>query len=717
MRSAAGARVLTAVTALLLSSALARGGAGVLPPGKEAAPKGEASGTVEAPAPPIEWLPWGAQAFERARKEEKGILLTIVSDWCRPCAATDNEIYNDPGVRSIVLKRWIPVRVDRDERPDIDARYQLVVSWYTHGKTGLPVTAFLFHTGEAMWADTYIALEDQEGHPGLRNLLVSSYALWRSRFQEAQQNVQFIQMGFDLEKKPVREVTASPEFLSAVMDATIVRADHTNGGFGDAPRLTNPYDAELVLLASMRRRDEGLRRQASGALNAAIDGAGYDRIGGGFHRVARDASWSVAFWDKPLSVNAAYLAALTDAFRATKEEGLAAAAGKTIDYILGTLASPGGGFHDEQRASSDLNDAAAYYTWKVGDVKARVTAEDLKWAKALFGFREEGEVLLGLPPRFTLKEVLKVEQAAKETGQNPDELRETARRITAALAEARRALPAPPVSERRCLDSTALAASALLEAGAVLDRVDAIDAARKAIDSILIGNPDPAGGIRHRLDGRVAESPILMEDQVYFGAALLDAHEVTGEARYLDAAKKVSAGLTALFLDRENGGFYDILPAEGASGYLRLRRKPMIDTVNPSPAGAAALFLLRLGALTGDEALRPAAAGSILWASTHLPRIDERSATIGLALDAYLQEPVRITVSGAGRTADSLLKAALRAYAPGRVIVRKGSDAAAASVCFATRCKDGIVDPGGLAPAVGDLRREAPRASGSVAAP
>ncbi len=326
-------------------------------------------------------------------------------------------------------------------------------------------------------------------------------------------------------------------------------------------------------------------------------------------------------------------------------------------------------------------------------------------------------MLLGLPPRFTLKDVLHDQDAAKETGRSPLELRETARRITAALAEARARHAPPPVCENRYLGSTALAASALLQAGEVLDRRDAIDAALHALDAILKMSPDPAGGIRHQLDAPAEPSPIMMEEQVNLGSALLDAHEITGESRYLEAAKRVCAGLTAIFLDREGGGFYDIRPNDDEGGYLRLRRKPLIDGLTPSPAASAALFLLRLGALTGDDSLKPLAEGSILWASTRLAKIDEKAATIGLALADDLQDRVRISIGGKGPAADELLKAAWKVYAPGRVIVRKEAPAASASVCVAALCRDGIVDPGGLAPAVGELRGAAPRASGSVAAP
>jgi uncharacterized protein YyaL (SSP411 family) len=296
-------------------------------------------------------------------------------------------------------------------------------------------------------------------------------------------------------------------------------------------------------------------------------------------------------------------------------------------------------------------------------------------------------------------------------------MKEISLRNMAALSAARATHAAPPVDVSRNLDSTALAASALLQAGAVLDRRDAVDAALRALDLVLKANPDPSHGIRHSLDAPVERSPIMMEDQVYFGTALLDAYEITGEGRYLEAASKISSALIHLFLDKEGGGFYDILPDEDEGGYLRLRRKPMIDNVAPSPEGSAALFLLRLGAITGDASLRPLAAGAILWTSTHLPKIDEKAATLGLALDDYLQERLRITVGGTGPAAEELLGAAWKVYAPGRVITRVASSSAAASVCVATRCRDGIVVPGEIRPAVAEVGGAAPGASGSVAAP
>ncbi|MBI3450275.1 MAG: thioredoxin domain-containing protein [Acidobacteria bacterium] len=666
-------------------------------PAPEAAPPAEA---LEPEPGPVEWLAWAPETFQRARKEDKGILLTIVSRSCRPCATADEEIYSDPGVRRSIARRWIPVRVDRDERPDIESRYQLAANWFTSGKAGLPVTAFLFHTGETMWADTYIPLENREGKPGLRSLLVSTDHLWRVRFTEAQSNARFIQMSFDAEKEAARGVTASKELLAALVDSTIAHADPDHGGFGEAPRITNPYAAQLALLASARRRDDGMRDLGVRALKAAISGAGFDRIDGGFHRAARDEAWLVAQWDKPLAVNAAYLLALADAFRVTADPAIRDAAVKTIDFILSRLRSPDGGFYSQIAPSSDVRDEAGYYTFTVAEVKQALPADDLKWARALFGFRDEGELLLGLPPRFTLKQVLDPGEAARGASVDAGTLRLTATRIVDALAAIRKLRPAPPVSEARYLDSTALAASGLVHAGAVFDRRDAIDAALASLDAIL-SKESPGDGVPHRLDpGRAPSSPILMADQVLLGAALLDAHEITGEPRYLAAASAVAAGVPKAFGDEEGGGLYDILQDPNAAGYLKLRRKIPFDGVTPSPAGSAALFLSRVAARTHDETLARVATRSVEWASRHALALDQRLATVGVALDALVAAQVRITVPAGDGPARALRLAAFKAYAPGRVVENAAPGVRTATVCVGDRCREGLSDPGAIAGAI-----------------
>jgi len=403
--------------------------------------------------------------------------------------------------------------------------------------------------------------------------------------------------------------------------------------------------------------------------------------------------------------------------RASGAEDLKAAAGRTIDFILGTLEAPEGGFHSAQTASSDPMDEAGYYAWRVEEVRSILGEEDLPWARTLFGFTDEGDVLLGLPPRSVLRGAAPVETAAKAAGIDAAAVRVTAGRILAKLAAARAARPAPPISEARYLDSTGVACSALIHAGAVLDRDDAVASALKAIDMVLASSPSLERGLPHRLGPAASGSPVLMADQAYFGIALLDAYEVTGEVRYLEGAKKFASALQSLFIDEAGGGFYDVMARDQAAGYLRLRRKILPDSILPSPQASAALFLDRLADFTHDETWRRGVEGAFSWTGSRAFYLDNRASTTAVALHAHGEPRVRIRIAGRGERAADLRRAAWRLYEPERIIEWAEEAKESATVCVAARCREGIIDPNDLASTVAGLRDAHRSAGDSVAAP
>ena len=693
--------------------------------GQQAAPvdqQGSPAADIAVPeqeAPAIVWQPWDDGLFARARAEGKGILLTIYSRRCRPCIASDESTFTDPVVRRLVSRLWIPVRVDRDERPDIDARYQFACAVLSRGKSGLPITGFLFPTGEAMWIDTYIPLEDQESRPGLRRLLVRMDQFWKERTEEAIQNAKVVQDRFDAEGKQRRATGPDAVVLSAIVDGVISRADQVHGGYGAPPRQTNPFGAQVVLLASHRREDASLREQALAALRAAVGGALHDRIGGGFHKAIRDEAWILPYFEKPLSVNAAYLSALIDAYRATGAEEFARTAGETVDFILRVLRAPGGGLYVEQAGSADLADDGSYYVWTVEEARALISEKDLPWARRIFGLADSGDLLLGMPPRFTLRMPVAPDEAARAAGADPAEARAAAGRILEALSRERARRPSPPVIDGRYVDSTALAASALIHAGMALDRPEALQAGLAALDEILRARQALETGVPHAIGAGPGEfSPLLMEDLVHLGNALLDAWEATGTQRYLEGAMKAASGLMALYRDEEGGGFYDVVAQPEAAGYVRLRRKILADDAMPSPQGAAARLLDRTSALSGDAAQRREADRALGWTVSRVVGLDLRISTVALALDAHLQTPVRITLVGEGDLAAALERSAWRLYEPGRIIERRrGGAAASATVCIGDRCREGIVDPASIASAARDLRSARAPEERSVAAP
>jgi uncharacterized protein YyaL (SSP411 family) len=676
---------------------------------------------AEGEPPPIEWQPWSDELFLRARQRGRGVLLTVVTRWCKPCTMMDRDVWSDPEVRRQVAIHWIPVRIDNEDRPDLDSRYQKALAVLNRGKTGYPVTAFLFPTGEAMWADLTIPARNLEERPGLQALLPRMAELWRVRFETAKQNAMWVQGSFDNESNPRHEAAPTPVLFSAIVDGTIRREDREYGGYGPAPRTNNPVAARLLLRASERRRDEGLRRLAVEALRAAVRGAVYDRIEGGFHPGTLDRTWETPIFGKTLEANAAYLLAMARVVAATGDPELREAAERTVDYVIGVLQAPEGGFYSRQGPSADPEDHGSYYAWTVKEVIEGLDEDLERWARLLFGLKEEGEILLGLPRRFTLKTSTSVEEAAAATGIDEEGVRGKAREIVRILAAIRQGKPSPPVSGDRFVDGNALVISALLGAGAVLDREDAVAGGLKALDLILSASGDLEKGVPHRIGDGADASPRLMPDLVYLGNALADAYEISGDQRYLKAAAAAGEGLTGLYYDDEGGGgFFDVVEQNKAAGYVRLRRKPLGDWKSPSPQAEAIRLLGRLALLTGNvEAWMAPVEPSLEWVAPRLLGFDERSASFALVLDAIRTPRLQVTVSGDGELARSLARAAWLLDDTAAVVRRtSGSgESESASLCIGEMCREGIGSAGDLLAAAKELRARAATGEGAVAAP
>jgi uncharacterized protein YyaL (SSP411 family) len=448
-----------------------------------------------------------------------------------------------------------------------------------------------------------------------------------------------------------------------------------------------------------------------------------DHLEGGFHRAALDPGWTSPVFGKPLSINAEYLHSLVEAVRLTSDPGLAADAARTVDYLLGKLASPESGYFAAQAAAAGNEEDASYYSWPLDEVKAALEPRDLIWARALYGLRDEGEKDLGLPPRFTLKRRATLAEASKAAGVPVREAEAASGRILKALTTLRAARKAPPVSEARYVDSSAQAASALIHAGMVLGRQDAVASAYRTLDAILAWAPALDRGVPHRIGAPLDQAggpPPLMDDTAALGRALIDAWQASGDDRYLAAARRAGAAMQSLFLDADSGGFFDIPAQPEPIGYLKFRRLSLNDGAAPSAEATAVLFMEQLADATSDDGWRRGLGAALAWGGTRLQSLDERTASLGLAFDAFITPAVRITVTGRGAEADGLASAAWKLYEPSRLVERRGAaaDPPSAKVCVGAVCKEGIKDVGSFATVVEDLRNAAAAdAGGFVAAP
>jgi uncharacterized protein YyaL (SSP411 family) len=692
-----GGLVVVMIAMVLAPPASILGQEGVAPAQQESPP------SEESPPPPVEWFPWTEELFARAREEQRGVLLTIVGPWCRKCEIADREVWSDPTVRRLVARYWIPVRIDRMERPDLDSRYQIALAVLNYGKGGYPLTAFLFPSGEAMWADLHVPARDGV-KPGMRSLLNHVSRLWKTQFGEARKNAVAVQETFDREDQEKRPATLDPVVVSLVSDVLIENSDPDHGGYRAPPRSKNPLAAELVLLTSLRRQDPGLEVQAIEALRGPVRGAVFDRIEGGFHRGTVEPDWSVPIFGKTLSTNAVYLHALTEAIRITGDADLRWAAEMTVNWILARLAAPGGGFYAAQAPSVTGTGEASYYSWTVNEVRTLLSEKEAQWAEALFGLRDSGEPTLGLPRSFTFKASEGAEEAMKTAGLDPSDAGRWEKKIHSKLAAAREKRERPPVLEIQYLESTALASAALLHAAPILEDERAGDAALAALDRILREHP-VAKGVPHRLHSP-GRSPILMVEQGHLGNALLDAAEYTGERKYVEAASILAGTMLDLF-DSPAGAFYDVVEQKEAAGYIRLRRKRLLDPVLPSPQATAGRFFARLGWHTDDESFLERAGKALAWNVSRLPAFGHLGTSLALAMDILATGPIKITIHGSGEDAQTLRRAAMNLYEPAKVILTasdEGSPGASAVICVGDRCRERLGSAEALSQALKSLR-------------
>jgi len=525
---------------------------------------------------------------------------------------------------------------------------------------------------------------------------------WKARFAEARQNALKVQGWFEAAAKPQGRAPLTRELVGAMTDAIAKTADLQNGGFGVPPRVANPFCARAALAEAVERGDASLRESSLEALMGPVTGGTLDHLEGGFHFAPASAGWGIPTFGKRLDVTAAYLRAIADALRIDPNPRLREAADLTVGYLLRTLQAPEGGFYTRQAPSPDLNAPLDYYTFKTDALAGALGEKDMAWAKLLFGVKPEGDVLLGLPPRVTLK------RPADPDGEGlPEaEVAEAEARVMAKIAAIRDQAGPPPIVKARYTDSTAQAVSALLHAGAVLGRDDAVDAALKALGEILGRFPRLEKGVPHRLDAEGSQgSPLLMQDLAYLGNAILDAYELTGTPSYLEAAKGAAKGLHDLFEDADDGGFFDVVGDDDAPGYLRFRLKPVLDSEQPAPNAEAARFLDHLSRLTGDATWARGVGRALEMAAGKLSPFGPLSASTLLAIDAHLRPPVIVKIDGSGAGARGLAAAAWSLIEPSAAVVWSGGGGkAGAEICIGEKCESVVEDPKIMAAKLAEIR-------------
>ncbi|GGW17529.1 thioredoxin domain-containing protein [Streptomyces libani subsp. rufus] len=609
---------------------------------------------------PVDWWPWSGEAFAEARRTGRPVLLSVGYSSCHWCHVMAHESFEDRATADYLNEHFVSVKVDREERPDVDAVYMEAVQAAT-GQGGWPMTVFLTPDAEPFYFGTYFPPAPRHGMPSFRQVLEGVQQAWTTRREEVADVAGKIVRDL-AQREIVRQAAEAPgeqELAQALLGLTR-EYDPQRGGFGGAPKFPPSMVLEFLLRHHARTGAEGALQMARDTCERMARGGMYDQLGGGFARYSVDRDWTVPHFEKMLYDNALLCRVYAHLWRATGSDLARRVALETADFLVRELRTPQGGFASALDADSDDGTGrhveGAYYVWTPGQFREVLGDEDAGLAAQYFGVTDEGtfehgQSVLQLPQTEGVFDAGKVASVRRR------------------LFDARARRAAPGRDDKVVAAWNGLAVAALAETGAYFDRPDLTEAAVGAADLLVRVHLDEHARLaRTSKDGRVGPNPGVLEDYADVAEGFLALASVTGEGVWLDFAGLLLDQVLARFTDPETGALYDT-----ASDAEQLIRRPQDPTDNAAPSGwtAAAAALLGYAAHTGSEPHRTAAERALGIVKTLGPRVPRFIGWGLAAAEALLDGPREVAVVGPApdeeRTA-ALHRTALLATAPGAVV-------------------------------------------------
>ncbi len=618
---------------------------------------------------PVAWHEWGAEAFAHAAREDKPILLDIGAVWCHWCHVMDRESYEDPGLAEVINQHFVAIKVDRDERPDVDSRYQAAVAAIS-GQNGWPLTAVLTSDGKPFFGGTYFPREDRYGRPGFERVLLSMAEAWKTRRDEVLESAGSVVEAIEYnESYAGRGGSLSMSIVDKMVDSAVDKFDRHHGGFGSQPKFAHPSAIDLLLDVSGRTGNETAREAAVVTLEKMALGGVYDHLGGGFHRYSVDEAWVVPHFEKMLYDNAELLKNYVHAFQSYVGVESARVARDIIRWMDTWLSDrERGGFYGSQDADINLDDDGDYFTWTKAEAAAVLTPKEMAIAAAYYDIGDLGDMHHN-PAKNVLHVKHTLDAVASRAGTTLAEAEELLASAHAKLYAARGERPTPFVDTTVYTSWNALAVSAYFEAAQVL-RVPEVKAfARLTLDRLLSEGLEVERGLAHVI-GYGKWIPGMLDDYAFMIHACLDGWLGTGEMRYYRAAESLAERMIASFYDSTGGGFFDAPKDRELLGVMSARRKPLQDSPTPAGNPSAAAALLRLEALNGRADLREKAEDTLEAFAAVVGHFGLYAGTYGLALERLLLPPVQVVIIGEGHAADELEAAAIVGYAVSKSVIR-----------------------------------------------
>ena len=635
---------------------------------------------------PTRWHEWGAEAFALAKSADKPILLDIGAVWCHWCHVMDRESYESPEIAAILNEHFIAVKVDRDERPDVDARYQAAVAAIS-GQGGWPLTVFLTPEGKPFFGGTYFPPQDAYGRPSFQRILLAISQAFREKRDEVETESDGLMHALaHSEGMQGHSGEFSPHIVEQMVQAALGAFDRDNGGFSTSPKFPHPPVIDLLLDWYARTGEEQVGRVVITTLEKMARGGVYDQLAGGFHRYSVDERWCVPHFEKMAYDNSELLKNYAHAYQATGDPFFADVARDILRWMREWLSDrERGGYYGSQDADINLDDDGDYFTWTLDEARAVLSADELAVASAHYDIGEHGEMHHN-PAKNVLWVSQPLSQIATARNATPEAVAALLSSAKQKLYAARLLRPTPFVDRTLYTNWNALCISATLQAARVLGEHEEVQFALRSLDRLLVEAWQPERGLLHIIayaEGGSSQRPAgVLDDYAFTVLACLDAYEATSDLRYFASAQQVAARMISGFCDETSGGFFDLDSAISDSvGALTARRKPFQDSPTPAGDSAAAIALLRLHALSGDLRMHELAEDTLEVFAGVAEKFGIYAGTYGLASVWMARPHIQVIVIGEGREADALYAEALAPFALNKIVLRvKGSASLAASL-------------------------------------
>jgi uncharacterized protein YyaL (SSP411 family) len=646
---------------------------------------------------PVQWHEWGEEAFALAKRENKPILLDIGAVWCHWCHVMDRESYEDPEIAQIINERYVAIKVDRDERPDIDSRYQVAVQAIS-GQGGWPLTGFLTPDGKPFYGGTYFPPNDHYGRPSFRRVLITIADAYRDKSGDVLEQAGMVENA--IAHSESFEGKAGNITLGAVqdiVDAALRMFDGTNGGFGSAPKFPHPSIIDLLIDQYVKQSSRGsaqvsgistgegvpsdpananqVRKVFTTTLEKMARGGVYDQLAGGFHRYSVDERWIVPHFEKMSYDNSELLMNYVHAYQATGSEFFADVARDIIRWIDEWLSDrERGGFYASQDADISLDDDGDYFTWTMDEAKAVLSEEDAQVACLHYDINEVGEMHHN-PAKNVLYQRASVDEMATRLNLSADRVRELLQSAKQKMYAARLKRPTPYIDKTLYVSWNAMCVSAYLEAARALNLDAARSFALRSLDRILAEAWSAESGLKHVVaysDANAArrDTTGFLDDYASSVIACLDAYEASSDITYFRNAERIADQMVQRFYDSAIGGFFDSDPTEPSLGVLGTQRKAFQDSPTPAGNAMAAIALIRLHAYNGNAEYLEKARVTLGLLGGIASQYGIFAATYGIAVVLFSHPHEQIVIVGEDGTATDLYRRAVASTQVGRSVLK-----------------------------------------------